>query len=58
MRKGAVPERGAEAFFGPNDENLRYLEEQLKVQIKGRGPELLVEGEKGGEEAAFQVFDQ
>jgi phosphate starvation-inducible protein PhoH and related proteins len=58
MRKVAVPERGAEAFFGPNDENLRYLEEQLKVQIKGRGPELLVEGEKGGEEAAFQVFDQ
>jgi phosphate starvation-inducible PhoH-like protein len=58
MRKVAVPERGAEAFFGPNDENLRYLEEQLKVQIKGRGPELLVEGDKGGEEAAFQVFDQ
>jgi phosphate starvation-inducible PhoH-like protein len=58
MRKVAVPERGAEAFFGPNDENLRYLEEQLKVQIKGRGPELLVEGEQGGEEAAFQVFEQ
>ena len=58
MRKVAVPERGAEAFFGPNDENLRYLEEALKVRIKGRGPELLVEGAAGGEEAAFQVFDQ
>ena len=58
MRKVVVPERGAEAFFGPNDENVRYLEEALKVRIKGRGPELLVEGEAGGEEATFQVFDQ
>jgi phosphate starvation-inducible PhoH-like protein len=58
MRKVAVPERGASAFFGPSDENLRFLEDTLKVSIKGRGPELLVEGEPPGEEAAFQVFDQ
>jgi phosphate starvation-inducible PhoH-like protein len=58
MKKVAVPERGAEAFFGPNDENLRFLEDTLKVQIKGRGPELLVEGAPEGEERTFQVFDQ
>jgi len=58
MRKVAVPERGAEAFFGPSDENLRFLEEALGVEIKGRGPELLVEGEAKGEEAVFQIFDQ
>ncbi len=58
MRRVAVPERGAEAFFGPNDENLRFLEDTLKVQIKGRGPELLVEGGPDAEERTFQVFDQ
>jgi phosphate starvation-inducible PhoH-like protein len=58
MRRVTVPERGAEALFGTHDENLRYLEEQLKVRIKSHGAELLVEGEAEGEEKAAQVFGQ
>src|SRR3972149_6973323 len=33
MRRVAVPERGAEALFGNHDENLRFLEDTLKVRI-------------------------
>ncbi len=58
MRRVTVPERGAEALFGTHDENLRFLEEQLKVRIKSHGAELLVEGEAEGEEKAAQVFGQ
>jgi phosphate starvation-inducible PhoH-like protein len=58
MRRVSVPERGAEALFGTHDENLRFLEEQLKVRIKTHGTELLVEGEAEGEEKAAQVFGQ
>jgi phosphate starvation-inducible protein PhoH and related proteins len=58
MRRVTVPERGAEALFGTHDENLRFLEEQLKVRIKSAGAELLVEGEAEGEEKTAQVFGQ
>jgi phosphate starvation-inducible PhoH-like protein len=58
MKRVTVPERGAEALFGTHDENLRFLEEQLKVRIKTHGTELLVEGEAEGEEKTAQVFGQ
>jgi phosphate starvation-inducible PhoH-like protein len=54
----SVPEKGAEALFGPSDENLRHLEQTLRVRIGGRGPELLVEGEPPGEETAASVLEQ
>ena len=38
------PEQGAEALFGNHDENLRFLEDNLKVRIKTHGAELLVDG--------------
>ena len=50
MRRVAVPERGAEALYGTHDENLRFLENTLKVRIKGHGSELVVEGDEAGEE--------
>jgi phosphate starvation-inducible protein PhoH/intein/homing endonuclease len=58
MRRIAIPERGAEALFGTHDENLRFLEETLKVRIKSHGSELVVEGEPGGVETVYQIFDQ
>jgi phosphate starvation-inducible protein PhoH and related proteins len=58
MRRVAVPERGAEALYGTHDENLRFLEDNLKVRIKNSGPELLVEGDEQGEETVAQIFDQ
>jgi phosphate starvation-inducible protein PhoH and related proteins len=58
MRRVAVPERGVEVLFGNHDENLRFLESNLKVRIKSQGNELLVEGEGQGEETVAQVFEQ
>jgi phosphate starvation-inducible PhoH-like protein len=58
MRRVAVPERGAEAFYGTHDENLRFLEDHLKVRIKNSGSVLLVEGNEQGEETVAQIFDQ
>ena len=31
MKRITVPERGAETLFGTQDENLRFLEDNLKV---------------------------
>ena len=58
MRRVAVPDRGAEALYGTHDENLRFLEDNLKVRIKNSGSELLVEGDEQGQETVAQIFDQ
>ena len=58
MRRIAIPERGAEALFGTHDENLRFLEDTLKVRIKTNGSELLVEGGEAAAETVAQIFDQ
>ncbi len=58
MKRVAVPERGAEALYGTHDENLRFLEDRLKVRIKSQGSELLVEGDESGEQTVSQIFDQ
>jgi phosphate starvation-inducible protein PhoH/intein/homing endonuclease len=58
MKRIAVPERGAEALFGTHDENLRFLEDTLKVRIKSHGSELIVEGEPAPVETVAQIFDQ
>jgi phosphate starvation-inducible PhoH-like protein len=58
MRRVAVPEKGAEALFGTHDENLRFLEENLRVRIRSEAQGLLVEGEPEGEETVARVFDQ
>src|SRR5262249_25569385 len=58
MKHVAVPERGAEALFGTHDENLRFLEETLKVRIKSNGSDLIVDGDAAGVETVGQIFDQ
>src|SRR5947208_611460 len=58
MRRIAIPDRGAEALFGTHDENLRFLEDTLKVRIKTNGSELLVEGAEPGVGTVAQIFDQ
>jgi len=58
MKRITVPERGAETLFGTQDENLRFLEDNLKVRIKSAGGELLVEGEEQGEATVAQIFGQ
>jgi phosphate starvation-inducible PhoH-like protein len=58
MRRVAVPERGLETLFGNHDENLRFLEESLKVRIKSDGSDLVVDGDEAGIETTAQVFEQ
>ena len=47
-----------ETLFGNHDENLKFLEESLKVRIKSQGADLVVEGEEAGVETTAQVFEQ
>ncbi len=54
----AIPDRGMEVLFGTHDENLRFLEQQLKVRIRSQGNELYVEGDEQGAEIVRQVFEQ
>lgn len=58
MKRIAIPERGAEALFGVQDENLRFLEGTLGVRIKNQGSDLVVEGNDGGERTAGEVLEQ
>jgi phosphate starvation-inducible protein PhoH and related proteins len=58
MKRVALPESAAETLFGNRDENLRFLEDNLKVRIKNDGATLLVDGNSEGESVVVQVFDQ
>ena len=58
MTRISLPERGAEALFGTHDENLRHLEETLKVRIRTQGSELIIEGDDKARETVTQVFEQ
>jgi phosphate starvation-inducible protein PhoH and related proteins len=58
MSRIAVPERGAEALFGIQDENLRFLEQAFKVRIKNQGQELVIEGEPREAERVASIFEQ
>ena len=51
MKKISVPEQGALALFGINDENLKSIEKSLDVKIVSRGSELMVEGDPARVEA-------
>src|SRR3954463_9771854 len=58
MKKVSLPETAAETLFGNRDENLRFLEDNLKVRIKNDGHNLLVEGNDEGEDVVVQLFDK
>ena len=58
MKRVALPETAAETLFGNRDENLRFLEDNLKVRIKNDGHTLVVEGNGEGEDVVVQLFDQ
>jgi phosphate starvation-inducible protein PhoH and related proteins len=58
MKRVSLPESAAETLFGNRDENLRFLEDNLKVRIKNDGAALVVEGSPDGEAVVAQLFDQ
>ena len=45
MKQIDLPPRGLETLFGVHDQNIKYLESLLAVQINGRGHTLAVDGD-------------
>ncbi|MDX6306835.1 MAG: phosphate starvation-inducible protein PhoH [Blastocatellia bacterium] len=45
MKQIELPPRGLETLFGVHDQNIKYLESLLDVQINGRGHSLSVDGD-------------
>jgi phosphate starvation-inducible PhoH-like protein len=58
MKKIAVPDEGIETLFGAYDENLRFLESLLNVQIRTQGHQLLVEGDPAGVAKVDRIMSQ
>jgi phosphate starvation-inducible PhoH-like protein len=46
LKKVNIPEEGVRALFGPYDENIKYLESLLGINVNLRGNELIIEGEE------------
>jgi phosphate starvation-inducible protein PhoH and related proteins len=58
MRKIPVAEEGIETLFGSYDENIRFIESLLNVQIRTQGHDLLVEGEPPNIEKVDRIVGQ
>jgi phosphate starvation-inducible PhoH-like protein len=58
MKKIALPDEGIETIFGSYDENLRFLESLLNVQIRTQGHQLLVEGDPTGVAKVDRIISQ
>ena len=56
MKSSVQISRGIESLFGTRDENIRLLEDGLKVQIDLRSDAIHVSGEEGQVARAAQVF--
>jgi len=57
MRRVTLRESHAERIFGTRDENLRYLEERLKVSVSARGRVVAVSGEEADEGIAARILE-
>ncbi len=44
--KFTLPERALETLFGPQDQNIKFLESLLSVSVGGRGSDLFIEGDE------------
>lgn len=56
MRKILLPDKNIEVFFGPYDENIKFLESLFNVSINVRGPNLLIEGEETDVQAIERIL--
>jgi phosphate starvation-inducible PhoH-like protein len=58
MKKIALPQDRIETLYGAHDANLKHIEAVLGVHIRTHGSELMVEGQKAGEQRAEVLFEQ
>ena len=56
MQKLTVHERHAKRLFGIQDENLRYLEDRLRVTVHARGTEVTISGDADAEQIAGRLL--
>jgi phosphate starvation-inducible protein PhoH and related proteins len=57
LKQIELPPRGLETLFGVHDQNIKYLESLLEVQINARGHNLSVNGEPKDVETAEQILE-
>ena len=56
MKQIELPPKGLETLFGVHDQNIKYLETLLDVQINGHGHTLSVEGDPKDIETAQRIL--
>jgi phosphate starvation-inducible PhoH-like protein len=56
LRKLELPSQGLNALFGVQDQNIKYLESLLDVNIGARGNELLIDGDPRDIEMVEQIL--
>ncbi len=56
MKQIELPPRGLETLFGVHDQNIKYLESLLDVQINGRGHNVTVDGDPKDVETVEQIL--
>jgi len=52
-----VAPKGLELLFGPNDQNIKFLESVLNVRVDARGGDLIIHGEDADIEAFERLLD-
>ncbi|MEK6337001.1 MAG: PhoH family protein [Acidobacteriota bacterium] len=57
MKQIELPPKGLETLFGVHDQNIKYLESLLAVQINGRGHTLSVDGEPKDVETVQRILE-
>ena len=58
MKKIALPQEGLETLLGAHDANLKHIESLLNVALRTQGDELIVDGDRAGEQRVEQIFEQ
>jgi phosphate starvation-inducible PhoH-like protein len=56
MKQIELPPKGLETLFGVHDQNIKYLESLLDVQINGRGHSVSVDGDPKDVETVEQIL--
>lgn len=56
MKQIELPPRGLETLFGVHDQNIKYLESLLDVQINGRGQSVSLDGDPKDVETVEQIL--
>jgi phosphate starvation-inducible protein PhoH and related proteins len=57
LKQIELPPKGLETLFGVHDQNIKYLESLLAVQINGRGHSLSVDGEPKDVETVQRILE-